>query len=86
MKPINKNFNILSLISDSQDSQVFHAQKNETNEYFLIKSLKEQKDTSKNIIDRNILFRKEINIISSLNHPNIAKLADTYFEIGRAHV
>ena len=80
MESIKNKFDIINLISDSQDSQVFHAQRKDTNDFFLIKSLKKQKDTSKNIIDRNILFRKEINITSSLDHPNIVKLADTYFD------
>lgn len=80
MELITNKFDIIKLISESQDSEVFHAQKKDTNDFFLIKSLKEQKDTSANIIDRNILFRKEINITSSLDHPNIVKLADTYFD------
>ena len=80
MVSIKNKFDIINLISDSQDSEVSLAQKKDTSDYFLIKSLKKQKDTSKNIIDRNILFRREINIISSLDHPNIVKLADTYFD------
>ena len=56
MESITNKFDIINLISDSQDSQVFHAQRKDTNDFFLIKSLKKQKDTSKNIIDIMVVF------------------------------
>ena len=80
MDTLKDNFNIIKIISESRDSKVFLAQKKDTNDFYLIKSLKDRKDSFENIIDRKILFRKEINISSSLDHPNIVKLADTYID------
>ncbi len=84
MESIKMKYNLLELISQSQDSRVYLARKKDSRDYFLVKSLKERKDTAANIIDRKILFRKEINIVSSLDHPNIVKIVDTHFD-GRTY-
>jgi len=80
METLKSKFDILDTISDTKYNTVTLIRKKETEDYFLLKSFKEREGSSKKQIDRKILFRKEINILSSFDHPNIVKLADTYFD------
>ncbi len=78
MKGLLTKFEVVNLISTSRDSDVFLTRKKETGEHFLLKSLKEHKDASSEALQRKIRFRKEVDTVSSFDHPNIAKPAETF--------
>jgi serine/threonine protein kinase/signal transduction histidine kinase/tetratricopeptide (TPR) repeat protein len=78
METLQQDFDIINLVSSSRDSDVFLTRKKETGEHFLLKSLNEQKDTSGDALQRKIRFRKEVDTVSSLDHPNIARPAETF--------
>lgn len=73
-------YETLKLISESDDREVFLVRNTVRDELFLLKRLKETDLFSKKDIDKRIKFRKEINIIASLDHTNIAKIKDTFFD------
>ena len=78
METLQQNYDTINLVSSSHDSDVFLVKKKETGERFLLKSLKEQKGVSGEAIQRKIRFRKEVDTVSSLDHPNIARPAETF--------
>ncbi|HUI90639.1 MAG TPA: AAA family ATPase [Chitinivibrionales bacterium] len=78
MEALQQKFDTINLVSSSHDSDVFLVKKKETGERFLLKSLKEQKGVSGEAIQRKIRFRKEVDTVSSLDHPNIAKPVLTF--------
>src|SRR5271157_2686880 len=78
METLQQKFDLLNLVSSSRDSDVFLTRKKETGEHFLLKSLNERKDASDDALQRKIRFRKEVDTVSSLDHPNIAKPSETF--------
>jgi signal transduction histidine kinase/tRNA A-37 threonylcarbamoyl transferase component Bud32/tetratricopeptide (TPR) repeat protein len=78
MQALKQHFDIINLVSSSRDSDVFLTRKKETGEHFLLKSLNEQKDASGESLQRKIRFRKEVDTVSSFDHPNIARPTETF--------
>ena len=74
------NYHIVNVISASHASDVYLVKKNETNEHYLLKSLKETDTSSSEGVNRRIRFRHEMDIVSSLDHPKIAKPIDTFVD------
>lgn len=78
MKNFECKYEILNTVSDNRESIVHLTRKKDTDELYFLKSLKIDPDSHDDLIDRKILFRKEMDIISSLDHPNIAKLSKAH--------
>lgn len=74
---LKRDFEIVSLVSEGRDNDVFLTRRKETGEQFLLKSFKDHKGITGDGLHRKIRFRKEVDIISSFDHPNIARPADT---------
>jgi serine/threonine protein kinase/tetratricopeptide (TPR) repeat protein len=75
-------FETLDLISESSESLVSLVRRLDTGEQFLIKSIKPSGSDSKIDAARIALYGKEVSILSSLDHPNIVKLAGTFSDGG----
>jgi predicted ATPase/tRNA A-37 threonylcarbamoyl transferase component Bud32 len=74
-KVINNRYAILSQIGEGGMSLVFSAQDLKFNRQVAVKLIKQKK--ASNSIDDLIRFKKEIEIVSEFNHPNIIKVYDT---------
>lgn len=66
---------VIEAVSSSSDSEVVIIREKESGEKFILKSLKNKPEIEKGGINRKIRFKREIDFISSLDHPNIAKPA-----------
>jgi serine/threonine protein kinase/signal transduction histidine kinase/tetratricopeptide (TPR) repeat protein len=80
MDPFSSKFDILDPVSIGHDSDVFLIKKKDSDEYFLLKSLKENISTGKDAINRKIRFRREIDIVSAFDHPGIARPIGTFVD------
>jgi serine/threonine protein kinase/signal transduction histidine kinase/tetratricopeptide (TPR) repeat protein len=76
MVNLQNKYDLLNPISKSRESDVFLIRKIETSELFLLKSIK-QSEKGETRIDLKKRFYREMDIVSSLDHPNIAKPHDT---------
>jgi serine/threonine protein kinase/signal transduction histidine kinase len=65
-------------ISSSSDSDVSIIRHRENGELFLLKQLKERTGGEKESIGRKIRFKRELDLVSSFDHPNIAKPAFSF--------
>lgn len=74
-KIINNRYAILNQIGEGGMSFVFNAQDLKYDRPVAIKFIKEE--VASNYVDDLIHFKKEIEIVSKLNHPNIIKIYDT---------
>jgi serine/threonine protein kinase/signal transduction histidine kinase/tetratricopeptide (TPR) repeat protein len=72
---ISSTYEVLGEVSSSSDSDVSIVRHNGSGERFLLKSLKDRPAGENGAIDRKIRFKREMDIVSSLDHPNIAKPA-----------
>ncbi len=79
MVGIKQKYDLLATVSQSSDSDVLLVQHKESLTKYLLKSIK-QTNEDVNKIDAKKRFYREINIISSLDHPNIVKPADTQID------
>ena len=79
MLNLQSKYDLLNPISKSRESDVFLIRKKEKTELFLLKSIK-QADGGETLIDLKKRFYREMDIVSSLDHPNIAKPSDTIIE------
>jgi serine/threonine protein kinase/signal transduction histidine kinase len=76
MLNLQNKYDLLNPISKSRESDVFLIRKKDTSELFLLKSIK-QSEKGETRIDLKKRFYREMNIVSSMDHPNIAKPFDT---------
>lgn len=76
---LQSRYELLNPISKSRESDVFLIRKKESSELFLLKSIK-QSDGGESLIDLKKRFYREIDIVSTFDHPNIAKPSDTIIE------
>jgi serine/threonine protein kinase/signal transduction histidine kinase len=74
-KVINNRYAILNQIGEGGMSLVFSAQDLKFNRQVAVKFIKEK--IASNSVDDLIRFKKEIDIVSKFNHPNIIKVYDT---------
>jgi serine/threonine protein kinase/signal transduction histidine kinase len=79
MATLQNNYDLLNPISKSRESDVFLVRQKETSLLFLLKSIKQRED-SVNQIDLKKRFYHEMDVVSSLDHPHIAKPYDTIIE------
>ncbi|MBN1131114.1 MAG: AAA family ATPase [Chitinispirillaceae bacterium] len=70
---IPSTYEPIETVSSSSDSDVSIIRQRENGEYFILKSRKDLHGGEKSGIDRKIRFKREMDIVSSLDHPNIAK-------------
>jgi serine/threonine protein kinase/signal transduction histidine kinase/tetratricopeptide (TPR) repeat protein len=70
---ISSAYEVLGAVSSSSDSDVSIVRHSGSGERFLLKSLKNRPAGEKGAIDRKIRFKREMDIVSSLDHLNIAK-------------
>ena len=68
------DFKLLKVLGKCPFGEVYLAQKSNSNELFMAKRIKRQIPEDKNSYE---YIEKEINILNSLNHPNIIKLITT---------
>ncbi|MBN2036728.1 MAG: AAA family ATPase [Chitinispirillaceae bacterium] len=66
---------VIETVSSSSDSDVVIIREKESGDKYILKSLKNRPAIEKGGIDRKIRFKRELDFISSLDHPNIAKPA-----------
>jgi serine/threonine protein kinase/signal transduction histidine kinase/tetratricopeptide (TPR) repeat protein len=78
MDPFISKYDLLDPISVSQDSDVYLIRTKDREEYFLLKSLKEGVSGAREGINRKIRFRREMDIVSALDHPKIAHPIATF--------
>ena len=78
MDSIAAKFDLLSLVSDSNDNSVHLARKKNSNELFLLKCLKDNVSSGKETLNRRIRFRHEMDILAALDHPCIAHPVATF--------
>ncbi len=76
MVNLQDKYDLLNPISKSRESDVFLIRKKDSAELFLLKSIK-QSEKGETRIDLKKRFYREMDIVSSLDHPNIAKPYDT---------
>ncbi len=74
----SREFDIVNIVSSSQDSEVVLTRKKETGEQFILKSLNETNGNSNDLVSRKLRFKREVDIVSSFEHPRIAKPAETF--------
>jgi|WetSurMetagenome_2_1015567.scaffolds.fasta_scaffold00027_10 serine/threonine protein kinase/signal transduction histidine kinase/tetratricopeptide (TPR) repeat protein len=80
MYTLKRDFEIITLISEGRDNNVFLTRRKETGEQFLLKSFKHQPAGTGEGLHRKIRFRKEVDMISSFEHPNIARPVDSFLD------
>ena len=76
MVNLQNKYDLLNPISKSRESDVFLIRQKDSAELFLLKSIK-QSEKGETRIDLKKRFYREMDIVSSLDHPNIAKPHDT---------
>jgi serine/threonine-protein kinase len=72
IETLSQAYELLDTISSSDDSDVSIIRHRENGECFLLKHMKERPDNG-NDPERKLRFKHEIDIVSSLDHPNIAR-------------
>jgi serine/threonine protein kinase/signal transduction histidine kinase/tetratricopeptide (TPR) repeat protein len=80
MEPFANKYELITSISTGHESDVWLVRKKDSDEQFLLKSLKEYLGPSKEVINRRIRFCHEMDIVSSLDHPKIARPIDTFVD------
>jgi serine/threonine protein kinase len=80
MDTLFSKYDLLNPVSSSHDSDVYLIKKKDSDEYFLLKSLKENIGSGKDTVNRKIRFRREMDIVSALNHPSIARPVGTFVD------
>lgn len=80
MDSLSAKFDFLNPVSVSRDSDVYLVKKRESDEHFLLKSLKENSTSGNDTITRKIRFRREMDIVSALDHPSIARPVETFVD------
>jgi serine/threonine protein kinase/signal transduction histidine kinase/tetratricopeptide (TPR) repeat protein len=80
METLSSNFDLLRTVSTSHDSDVFLIRKKDSDEHFLLKTLKENFKAGKDTVNRKIRFRREMDIVSALDHPSIARPIGTFVD------
>jgi serine/threonine protein kinase/signal transduction histidine kinase len=80
MENLSFKYDLLNPISVSRDSDVYLIRKKDTDEHFLLKSLKENSGAGKDTISRKIRFRHEMDTVSALDHPKIAHPIATFVD------
>jgi serine/threonine protein kinase len=72
IETLSSKFELLDTISSSDDSDVSVIRHRENGEVFLLKHLKDGTGPG-NDAGRKLRFKREMDVVSSLDHPNIAK-------------
>jgi serine/threonine protein kinase/signal transduction histidine kinase len=72
-KTISTSYEYLDALSSSSDSDVSVIRHRESGEQFLLKCLKETPSEGAGFLHRKMRFKHEMDIVSGLNHQNIAK-------------
>ncbi|MGA2506324.1 MAG: serine/threonine-protein kinase [Chitinispirillaceae bacterium] len=72
---ISSTYEVLGEVSSSSDNEVSIVRSNTSGERYLLKRLKDRPAGEIGAIGRKIRFKREMDIVSSLDHPNIAKPA-----------
>jgi signal transduction histidine kinase/serine/threonine protein kinase/tetratricopeptide (TPR) repeat protein len=72
-KTMSASYEYLDALSSSGDSDVSVIRHRESGEQFLLKCLREMPEANTGLLHRKLRFKHEMDIVSSLNHQNIAK-------------
>ncbi|MBD3345682.1 MAG: AAA family ATPase [Chitinivibrionales bacterium] len=73
MGQVSSVFDTVNTIAVGNDNDVLLVRKRDTDELFLLKSIKERTFNGHVYVNRKLRFQREINIVSALEHPHIAK-------------
>ncbi len=72
-RELSFSFQVIELISGGHDSDVFLVRRIDDEKLYLLKKLRETEGKGRQTLDRKIRFAREMSLVSTLDHPAIAK-------------